>query len=194
MGNGNIPVLAQIHLENGGIDDAEEIVVRRLSDMSDHYRDQEAVKNLLDDDPVIYRVYMPRQPSEAIGLYTGTSVIEPGTIGDEYYMTKGHFHVDLSAPEIYLTFRGHGLLIMQTHDGQVLVHQMGPGSISFIPGEWAHRTVNTGDEPLVFLGVWPVSAGHDYKSIEESGFLLRVVKGEDGPKLVNKSNSPVMNP
>jgi glucose-6-phosphate isomerase len=111
-------------------------------------------------------------------------VIEPGTIGDEYYMTKGHFHQDLSAPEIYLTLSGRGILLMQTRDGQLEVHDMQPGSITYIPGEWAHRTINTGDEPLVFFGVWPVSAGHDYESIEESGFLRRVIRGEAGPRLV----------
>ena len=96
-------------------------------------------------------------------------------------MTKGHFHVDVGAPEIYFTVGGRGLLLMQTHDGQIQTHEMEPGSVSFIPGEWAHRTINTGDEPLIFFAVWPVTAGHDYESIAESGFLRRVLNGDDGP-------------
>jgi glucose-6-phosphate isomerase len=57
---------------------------------------------------------------------------------------------------------------------------MQPGDLSYIPGKWAHRTINTGDAPLVFFAIWPVDAGHDYESIEKSGFLRRVLKGEDG--------------
>jgi glucose-6-phosphate isomerase len=177
-----IPMLAHIHLEHGQVEDPAEVITRRLSDMASHYQDAAAVQNLLKQDPVIYQVYMPNQPGELIGLYTATSVIEPGTIGDEFYMTKGHFHVDRNAPEIYLTLSGRGILLMQNHEGQIRMHQMQPGDLSFIPGEWAHRTINTGEAPLVFFATWPVEAGHDYESIEKSGFLRRVFKGEDGPE------------
>jgi glucose-6-phosphate isomerase len=180
----SLPVLAHIQLKNGVVDDPEEVIIRRLSDMPKYYRDQYAVQMLLDDDPVIYKVYMPKQPSEAIGLYTATSVIEAGDIGNEYFMTKGHFHEDLSSPEVYLTLQGQGMLLMQTHSGQVETHDMKPGNVSYIQGDWAHRTINIGNELLVFFAFWPIEAGHDYESIEETGFLRRVLKGVDGPVLV----------
>jgi glucose-6-phosphate isomerase len=183
-----LPVLAHIQLKNGVVDDPEKVITRRLSDMPTHYGDQNAVQMLLDDDPVIYRVYMPKQPSEAIGLYTASSVIEAGSVGEEYFMTKGHFHEDLSAPEIYMTLQGHGMLLMQTHDGQVEAHEMEPGNVSYIPGDWAHRTINIGEEPLVFFAIWPIEAGHNYESIEESGFLRQVLKGVDGPVLVKETD------
>jgi glucose-6-phosphate isomerase len=148
--------------------------------MASHYQDSAAVHSLLREDPVIYRVYMPNQPGELIGLYTATSVIEPGTVGGEFYMTKGHFHEKQTAPEIYLTLSGRGILLMQNHEGQVQMHPMQPGDLSYIPGIWAHRTINTGDAPLVFFAIWPVDAGHDYESIEKSGFLRRVLKSKDG--------------
>jgi glucose-6-phosphate isomerase len=39
----------------------------------------------------------------------------------------------------------------------------------------AHRTVNVGDEPFCFLALWPADAGHDYGSIEKSGFAQRLI-------------------
>jgi len=44
--------------------------------------------------------------------------------------------------------------------------------------------VNTGDEPLVFFAVWPVSAGHDYDTLAERGFARLVLVGADGPQVV----------
>jgi glucose-6-phosphate isomerase len=179
------PQLAQINLANGVIVDPETVIERRLSDMADHYQDQEAVKELLSVDPVIYRVYMPKQPGKAIGLYTATSIIEPGVVGEEYYMTKGHFHIQEAAPEVYLTLQGEGMLVMQTRSGRTDVQEMKCGVVNYIPGTWAHRTVNTGPVPLVFFATWPVDAGHDYESISDSGFDCLVFTGNDGPRVVN---------
>ena len=127
---------------------------------------------------------MPKQPSEEIGLYTATSVIEPGRVGDEFYMTKGHFHVEAAAPEIYLTLKGNGMLVLQTKKGHCETQAMAAGEINYIPGTWAHRTVNTGDTPLIFFAVWPISAGHDYASIDQTGFRLRIMAGQQGPRVV----------
>ena len=41
---------------------------------------------------------------------------------------------------------------------------------------WGHRTVNTGDEPLVSFCVYPGEAGHNYGDIEKEGFPERVFK------------------
>jgi glucose-6-phosphate isomerase len=179
-----LPQLAQINLATGVISVAEQVIIRKLSDMPAYYQDQSAVRELLKTDPIIYSVYMPKQPSEVTGMYTATSVIEPGQIGNEFYMTKGHFHLDESAPEVYLTLSGEGLLVMQTHSGQSQVQDMKPGTVSYIPGDWAHRTVNAGKTPLVFFAIWPVDAGHDYDSIDDMGFNRLVLVGDDGPHIV----------
>lgn len=179
-----LPRFASINLADGAIVDAAEVIVRRLSDMPASFHDQRAVQALLVSDPVLYRVYMPRQPGGSFGLYTATSVIEPGRVGDEYYMTKGHFHVNEGAPEVYLTLSGEGKLLMQTRDGRFEMQDMKPGVVNLIPGEWAHRTVNTGETRLVFLGVWPADAGHDYDSVYEQGFARLVLATADGPQVV----------
>ncbi len=46
----------------------------------------------------------------------------------------------------------------------------------YVPPFWAHRSVNTGTDPLVSLCVYPAEAGHNYGDIEKEGFPLRVFK------------------
>ena len=53
----------------------------------------------------------------------------------------------------------------------------------YVPPRWVHRTVNTGPEPLVFLASYFAGAGHDYASVERSGFSRRVYRGASGPEL-----------
>jgi glucose-6-phosphate isomerase len=180
-----IPYNAHINFDSGVIDDAQ-VTERRLSDMAAFYHDQEAVQRLLDDDPVLYRVYYIAQEAGSPSLWnTGVSVIEPGRVGDEYIMTKGHYHLNPEAPEVYLTLSGTGRLVLQTRQGEAKVLAMTPGAMNYIPGEWAHRTVNVGDEPLVFFAVWPSDAGYDYDTIAERGFARLVIAGDDGPQLID---------
>jgi glucose-6-phosphate isomerase len=54
----------------------------------------------------------------------------------------------------------------------------------YVPPGWAHRTVNTGDDDLIFLAVYFGDAGHDYAAIEDSGFAVRVLATSDGAEVV----------
>ncbi len=150
------------------------------------YLDIAATEELLKQgDPLLYEVYEVDVPHEEGQLIYCTSIIYPGKVGNEYYMTKGHFHSKESTAEMYLGLQGRGYLLMQTHDGQVSVMEMVPGTVSYIPPFWAHRTVNTGDEPFIFFGVYPGDAGHNYGTIEERGFAKLVVERNGKPALVD---------
>jgi glucose-6-phosphate isomerase len=184
MQNPLMPMLSQIDLEHGTIKDAAEVIVRRLSDMQGHYHDQKAVRDLLQEDPVLYRVYLTTPSDHEFRWRTAMSVIEPGKVGAEYYMTKGHFHKDPQAPEVYLTLLGEGKILLQTHDGRAEVQSMLPGTMNYIPGDWAHRTINTGDTPLAFFAVWPADAGHDYAGVIDQGFTLLVLEENGRPVVV----------
>jgi hypothetical protein len=74
-------------------------------------------------------------------------------------------------------------LLLRTEDGQSSAQPMGPGTVAYVPPCWAHRTVNTGRAPLVFLAVYPAQAGHDYGAIERTGFGQRVLSTAAGPAL-----------
>jgi glucose-6-phosphate isomerase, archaeal len=138
-------------------------LVRRLSDMAGAYQDQAAVRAALDsgDDPVIYTAFDADIPPEPGHLLFRTTIINPGTIGSEFYMTRGHHHVHDSA-EFYLGMSGEGIMLMESRDGDVATQPLVPSAAVYVPPGWAHRTVNTGDVPLVFLAAWYGDAGHDY--------------------------------
>jgi len=160
-----------------------ELITRKLSNMANMYHDQEAVKDALAKDPLIYKFYNVKIPEEEGHLQHCVTIVYPGKIGNEYYMTKGHFHTVEATAEIYLTFNGKGKLVMQAPNNNTKVVNMKPGSISYIPPYWAHRTVNIGEELLVFFGVYRGDAGHNYGIIEEKG-MAKLVLEKNGEVVV----------
>jgi len=58
------------------------------------------------------------------------------------------------------------------------------GDISAI---WkAHRTINTGGDPLVYLGISPSSAGHDHAAIARRNFRNIVVERDGVPVMISR--------
>jgi glucose-6-phosphate isomerase len=140
----------------------EEIIVRKLSQMRDAFKDQDAVDKILalEQDPKIVEVFMAPIAKEDGSLMVNINTV---TIGGECYMTKGHIHSDpFLNPEIYVTMQGRGKLLLQTLEGDVHIGDLKPGGIYYIPSNWAHRCVNVGEEPLVYLGFFPASTERDY--------------------------------
>ena len=152
-------------------------VTRRLSDMDGYFLDQDAYAAALEaQDTVLYDVYAIERPEVAGELRHGISIVHPGTIGDEFYMTKGHFHTVLETGEVYYCLQGRGRMVMETPEGDWAVEEFRPGGVVYVPPRWAHRSVNTSlEEDLVTLFIYPSNAGHDYRSIEEQGFRKLVV-------------------
>jgi glucose-6-phosphate isomerase len=173
------PFAANIELLTGSIDLPEQRVVSRtLDDVNGIF------ETGCHGSEVVYEVFNLDVPEINSELQTCTTRLYPGRVGDEYYMTKGHFHEVRNRSEIYLTTSGVGRLLMATSSGETVVHEMTPGTMNYIPGGWAHRSVNVGSEPLVFFAAYVGDAGHDYATIEKCGFPVRVVAGEDGPTVV----------
>ena len=156
----------------------EEIVRRTLSSMKDAYMDQTAVQEMLaKNDPLIVQVFMAPVPPEKGFLMVNINAVYPGKVGREYFMTMGHIHDDpVGAPEVYITMKGQGKLMLQAKDGRTHVAEMLPGKINYIPASFAHRCVNIGNtEPLVYIGVFPSSTKRDY-SFTPSDFKDLVVE------------------
>ena len=74
--------------------------------------------------------------------------------------------------------RAGELLLLESRQGESRTVDMVPGTCAFIPPDWAHRSVNTGDAPLVFVWVCNADAGHDYAEILTRGMRQMVVKRE----------------
>jgi len=181
------PFNSYIELGKMKLDLKGKLIIRRLSDVIDIFQDKKAAEEALKENPIIYKVYNVQIPEESGHLQHCISIVYPGKIGNEYYMTKGHFHKIKETAEIYLTLKGRGKLVMQTPDQKSKVLDMEEGSISYIPPYWAHRTVNTGNKPLIFFGAYRGDAGHNYGIIEEKGMAVIIVE-EEG-KLVIKENN-----
>jgi glucose-6-phosphate isomerase, archaeal len=180
-----MPFSATLDFRSGYLNPHDGTVVRRLSDMPGSYADAEAARQLINDagDPVIYRAFDAPVPEKEDHLAYRTTIISPGRVGKEYFMTKGHHHERDSA-EFYLGMAGRGLMVMQDRTGELRVAELTPDVSVYVPPGWAHRTVNTGDDDLVFLAVYQGDAGHDYASIEREGFSARVFATGGGPEVV----------
>ena len=151
-------------------------IERRLSKLGNLFADAEAYRALLDSgDAVIYEVYENTRPAVAGELLSGLSILHPGRVGDEYFMTKGHYHSVRDTAEIYYCLQGKGLLLMENEDGKTAVEEFAPGRVVYVLPQWAHRSINTGAEDMVTFFVYPANAGHDYATIDTTGFQKRVV-------------------
>jgi glucose-6-phosphate isomerase len=118
----------------------------------------------------------------------GTTIMAPGKIGDEYFLTRGHYHARADRGEVYYTQSGEGLLLLHSRSGEARVVEMRPGVCAFIPLDWAHRSVNTGGTPLVFVWTCATDAGHDYSEVAARGMRQRAVERNGRPAVVANPN------
>lgn len=162
-------------------------IVRRLSAMKGQFADQEAYEAMLSkEDIVLYEVYELHRPEVAGEMLHGLSIVHPGKVGDEFFMTKGHFHTVLETAEVYYCLKGEGVMVMETPEGEWAMEPLRPDKVLYVPPRWAHRSVNTGsDGDLVTFFVYPGNAGHDYGSIEKQGFRKLVVERDGAPEIVD---------
>lgn len=146
----------------------------------------EGARAQMDQTAMVYAVeyWKPVADGTEGGLFWGNSTIYPGVVGEEFFMTRGHFHAVRDRGEFYVTVSGEGMLVLMDEQRLGQVQAMKAGSTHYIAGRVAHRVVNTGDVPLTFLACWPSDAGHDYAAIDERGFSLRVMRRNGGVEVM----------
>ena len=166
-------------------------IERRLSSLRNKFSDEEAIREMLaSGDPVIYEVYESRRPEVAGELASGLSIVQPGSVGAEYFMTKGHYHSVRDTAEIYYCLQGQGLLLMENEEGDTAVEEFRPGRVVYVTPCWAHRSINTGSEELVTFFVYPANAGHDYEAIDATGFRKQIFAQNGVPTIVERASVP----
>lgn len=172
------PFGVQFDLAAGEMKGFTRVTTRHASDMRGHYADPDALERLIaaGDDPLHYEVFERPVPDEPGQVMYCISKLYPGTVGGEYFMTKGHYHTVINTAEIYLCLRGTGYMLMKTTDGEFVAEEFRPGRMVYAPPYWAHRSVNTGIEPLISFCAYPGNAGHNYGDIEKEGFIKRVLE------------------
>ena len=183
----NLKSLAiRFNLEDGLSPDREP-TKRMLSAMDGMYLNNNALKNMIKEkDILVYEFYelgIPENPGE---LAYGTTILYPGKVGDEYFMTKGHFHSKIDIAEIYYCLKGYGYLLMENPEGDIELREMTPGVSVYVPPKFAHRSINISDtEPFIMFFVFRADAGHDYKTIETKGFRKLIIEKDGKPLIID---------
>lgn len=171
---------------DGIMDDPDNHIERFLSKIKGMFLDVDAADAYVREkgDVKVYEVYEKTIPQRDGEIQFCSSITHPGRIGGEYFMTKGHFHARRDTAEIYYCLRGRGFMMMELESGEYVLEEMYPGRTVYVPAFYAHRSINAGEEPLISLAVYPGDAGHDYGSIETSGFKHLVVEKNGKPEVI----------
>jgi glucose-6-phosphate isomerase len=182
-----LPAGVRIDGNSGAVAPSTGSYTKKLRDLTGLYRDKSAFQALVQGgDPVAYEVIDYRWKDSDLAF--GTTIMAPGKVGDEYFMTRGHFHERRECGETYYTQSGEGILLLQSRDGETRTVEMKPGICAFIPPDWAHRSINPGAGKLVFVWHCATDAGHEYGEILEKGMRKLVVERNGRPAVVDNPN------
>ncbi len=162
---------------------------RRLSDLRGCFADASAYEAALaQGDPLLYSVVSLAPGAGPGALHYGVGRLMPGRVGSEYFMTRGHFHSWREASELYLGLSGEGLLLLEAEgSGESRIVPLRAHEAVYVPGHTAHRTINTGRTPLIYVGVYPADAGHDYGAMAERNFRKVVLERDGQPVLLERT-------
>ena len=167
-------------LQGEGIITSEKRIKHLVSVFAD-----ESERLQMDQESLVYEVqaHIPVREGSPGGLSFGTTLIHPGKVGNEYFMTRGHFHALADRSEYYWGVQGEGMLVLMDGNQTTWAEKMFTGSLHFIGANTAHRVANTGTGPLIFGACWPSDAGHNYDTIDRNGFSARLVEIDGVPFL-----------
>jgi len=172
------PATCQIDPTTGRMRGGTGAKLSRIRDLSGVFADTAAFARLVAErgDDTAYAVdeFRPARVAPQ-DLIFGTSILEPGRVGDEFFVTRGHIHIKSDRPEIYFCQSGRGVLHMELPSGETRPAEMVPGTVVYVPPYWIHRSVNTGDVPLVTFFAYPSDSGQDYDIIARAGGMRTII-------------------
>lgn len=162
---------------------------RYLRDLANSFADPKAYQEALAlGNPLIYRATQVEDSTSEGDVHYGIAIIYPGKVGNEYHLTKGHIHAWRPAAEVYICLGGEGMMLMEDErTGESVAAPLHRNHTLYVPGYMAHRTINTGSEPLVYWGILSSRAGHDYGTIGERNFRQVVVEVNGKPTVLERS-------
>jgi glucose-6-phosphate isomerase len=185
------PGIGYVDIEAGQLKGATNRYVKTYRDLDGLYVDQEAFAAVLAErgDAVAYEVTDYKPSANAGDIIIGVTRMEPGKVGNEYYMTRGHIHARPNRPEMYYGESGRGVMLLESPAGDVRTIEIGPRTMCYVPPFWIHRSVNVGQEPLVMTFAYPADSGQDYDIIAKAGGMKsRIVDdGEGGWKAIDNT-------
>ncbi len=124
----------------------------RLKDIANRFKHS---KNT-EDNPVIYETFIKSFSPMQLSL----TVINPGNVNKEFYMTRGHIHLT-KKPEFYILLEGSGILLLQKNNKPKTI-KLKKGEIALIPEGYAHRLINIGNKKLKVLTIYHKNSKPNY--------------------------------
>jgi len=171
-----------------GLSNDKKPTKRYLSNMRGMFSDEKALEEMIKkEDTLIYEFFELSLPETSGDLLFGTSILYPGKVGNEYFMTKGHFHTILETAEVYYCLSGKGYMLLEDPEGNWEAQEMTPGKAVYVPQRWAHRSINVGTETLVTFFVFRSDAGHDYGTIETKGYRKLITENDGKVEIIDNS-------
>ena len=160
---------------------------KTIGDLAGYWHDDAALERMNPLTPLYTtQTWMAAEENTEGALLWGNTTLYAGKVGDEYFMTRGHWHRKRDHGELVICVSGHGALLLMNEQRETRLERLAPGSTHYIPGYTAHRTVNTGGEPLVFLCAWSADCGHDYEDIREQGFSSLLLERDGEERLMER--------
>jgi len=171
---------------SSGLSGAVPSTKRKLSNMKNMYSDEQARAAMeAREDTLIYEFYELGAPEHSGDIAFGTSIVYPGKVGNEYFMTKGHFHEIRDTAEVYVCLGGHGYMLLENSEGDWDAVELVKGRAMYCAKGFAHRSINVGNEPLITFFAFRADAGHDYSTIETKGYRKLIVEQDSQVAIVN---------
>ena len=160
---------------------------RRVSDLKSMFSDGAAEAEMIaNGNPLVYEFHSLPAPEDPGDVAFGCSIVYPGKVGDEYFMTKGHFHTVAETGEVYLCLRGRGYMLIENIEGDWAALELVEGKAAYVPKGYAHRSICVGaDEPLITFYSFRADAGHDYGAIETKGYRKLLVERDGKPAVID---------
>ena len=184
------PHQCRLAVDDGLLGNANGHYKKQFRDLAGLYADEQAFGRLLENrgNDIAYEVTSYTPGARTCDLIMGVTRMEPGKVGNEYYMTRGHIHARADRPEIYYGQAGSGLMQMESPDGEVRIIEVGAQSICYVPPYWIHRSINVGDENLILMFAYPADSGQDYGIIERSGGMRVRIMDDGNGKWTTEDN------
>ena len=185
------PGIGYVDVAAGQLTGATNRYVKTFRDLDGLYEDKQAFSALVAErgDAVAYEVTDYKPSANAGDIIIGVTRMEPGKVGREYYMTRGHIHARPNRPEMYYGESGLGVMLLESPAGDIRTVEIGPRTMCYVPPFWIHRSVNVGQEPLVMTFAYPADSGQDYDIIAKAGGMRsRIVDdGKGGWKAIDNT-------
>lgn len=180
-------ILNQIDLESGTLAGVSPDVFK-LSDLSGCYSDRIGYRQLCrSENPEVYRLSVVETSGEDGNINYLAGMLQPGRVGAEYFFSRGHIHRSLETPETYYCLKGGGLMLLQNErTGDCRLSEFSSGSIFYIPDFTAHRVINVGSKPLLFLGRYGAEPRGERARFHEKRFQSIVAATPHGPELMSR--------